>query len=158
MLYRLRTMEEADFEALPYGSEGLWRRLMHACREEKGLEEILTAVKTKRYTRTRLNRMVLCAFLGITQEDFRCPPPYARILAFNDRGRSVLKGAKDTGLYRNLGWDDGSGYCAKEQRWEGLYALFRVDGPGKPGQKERTLISPCLPSEEGAAPAADTGR
>ena len=102
--------------------------------------------------------MVLCAFLGITQEDFRCPPPYARILAFNDRGRSVLKGAKETGLYRNLGWEDGSGYCAKEQRWEDLYALFRVDGPGKPSQKERTLISPCLPLEEDAAQTADTGR
>ena len=157
VLYRLRTMQEADFEALPYGSEGLWRRLMRACREERGLEDILTAVKTKRYTRTRLNRMVLCAFLGITQEDFRCPPPYARILAFNDRGRNVLKGAKDTGFYRNLGWDDGSGYCAKEQRWEGLYELFRADGPGRPRQKERTLINPCLPLEEGV-PAADTGR
>ena len=156
VLYRLRTMQEADFEALPYGSEGLWRRLMRACREERGLEDILTAVKTKRYTRTRLNRMVLCAFLGITQEDFRCPPPYARILAFNGRGRSVLKGARDTGLYRNLGWDDGSGYCAKEQRWEGLYELFRVDGPGRPRQKERTLINPCLPLEVGV-PAADTG-
>lgn len=142
VLYRLRTMGDADFEALPYGSEGLWRRLMHACREEGHLEDILTAVKTKRYTRTRLNRMVLCAFLGITGEDFRCSPPYARILAFNQRGREVLKVAKDTGLYRNLGWDDGSGYCAREQQWGDLYELFRVDGPGRPGQskKERTLV------------------
>ena len=28
ILYRLRTMENEEFEALPYGSEGLWRRLM----------------------------------------------------------------------------------------------------------------------------------
>lgn len=144
VLYRLRTMENTDFEALPYGSEGLWRRLLRACREEGRLEDILTAVKTKRYTRTRLNRMVLCAFLGLTQADFRCSPPYARILAFNAKGREVLKKAKDTGLYRNLGWDDGSDDCAKEQRWGDLYELFRVDGPGKPGQakKERTLVCP----------------
>ena len=144
VLYRLRTMENADFEALPYGSEGLWRRLLRACREEGRLEDILTAVKTRRYTRTRLNRMVLCAFLGLTQEDFRCFPPYARILAFNAKGREVLKKAKDTGLYRNLGWDDGSDDCAKEQRLGYLSELFRVDGPGRPGQaeEERTLVCP----------------
>ena len=66
ILYRLRTMTDEEFEALPYGSEGLWRRFMHACRKYATLEEILNAVKTKRYTRTRLDRMVMCAFLGIT--------------------------------------------------------------------------------------------
>lgn len=142
VLYRLRTMGDGDFEALPYGSEGLWRRLMHACREESGLEDILTAVKTKRYTRTRLNRMVLCAFLGITQDDFLYSPPYARILAFNPKGREVLKIAKQTGLYRNLGWEDGSDYCTKERQWASLYELFRIDGPGMPelAKQERTLI------------------
>lgn len=30
ILARLRTMTEAEFEALPYGSEGLWRKLMKA--------------------------------------------------------------------------------------------------------------------------------
>ena len=61
-------MTDAEFEALPYGSEGLWRKLMHASREKASLEEILTAVKSKRYTRSRLDRMVMCAFLGITRE------------------------------------------------------------------------------------------
>ena len=46
----LRTMTESEFEALPYGSEGLWRKLMHASRRENTLEDIFTAVKSKRYT------------------------------------------------------------------------------------------------------------
>ena len=29
VLARLRTMSDAEFEALPYGSEGLWRKLLH---------------------------------------------------------------------------------------------------------------------------------
>ena len=29
VLHKLRTMRDADFEALPFGSEGLWRKLMH---------------------------------------------------------------------------------------------------------------------------------
>jgi predicted nucleotidyltransferase len=32
ILAKLRTMQEADFQQLPYGSEGLWRKLMHAVR------------------------------------------------------------------------------------------------------------------------------
>ena len=68
VLAKLRTMSDEEFEALPYGSEGLWRKLMHAAREKATLEEILTATKSKRYTRTRLDRMVMCAFLGLTAQ------------------------------------------------------------------------------------------
>ena len=65
ILYRLRTMTDDEFEALPYGSEGLWRKLMHNARNYATLEEILSATKSKRYTRTRLDRMVMCAILGL---------------------------------------------------------------------------------------------
>lgn len=139
ILYRMRTMTDADFEALPYGSEGLWRRLMHAARQEASLEDIFTAVKTKRYTRTRLNRMVLCAFLGITEEAMQAGAPYARILGFTDRGRELLKKAKGTGLYRNIGESDRSNYSKQEGLWANLYQLFRVDTPGTPGLEERVI-------------------
>ena len=66
VLARLRSMTEEQFEALPYGNEGLWRKFMHACRREATLEAINSATKSKRYTRTRLDRMVMCAFLGLT--------------------------------------------------------------------------------------------
>ena len=39
------------------------------------------AVKSKRYTRSRLNRMVLCAFLGLTAEDLAAEAPYVRFWA-----------------------------------------------------------------------------
>ena len=48
ILYRLRTMTDDEFVALPYGSEGLWRKLMHASRSCATLEDILTATKSKR--------------------------------------------------------------------------------------------------------------
>ena len=34
VLARLRAMGEDEFAALPYGSEGLWQKVMHACRTE----------------------------------------------------------------------------------------------------------------------------
>ena len=93
ILAKLRTMTDAEFEALPYGSEGLWRKLMHASRSKTTLEEIIAATKSKRYTRTRIDRMILCAFLGLSLEDLMTMPPYTRVLGFTDRGRKVLKEA-----------------------------------------------------------------
>lgn len=138
ILARLRTMTDREFEALPYGSEGLWRRLMHASREEGCLEDILTRVKTKRYTRSRLDRMVLCAFLGLTQEDLAAPAPYARILAFDDVGRSLLKGSD---FCKNLGWQGKSSYAALEQRCNTLYGLFCRDGIPKADAAQKQRLS-----------------
>ncbi len=124
MLYRLRTMTDEEFEALPYGSEGLWRKLMHNARKFATLEEIITATKSKRYTRTRLDRMVMCAFLGITQADIDSPAPYTRVLALNDRGREALKFARQTGEFPNAGESVDSPYQALEHRAGMVYSLF----------------------------------
>ena len=132
ILSKLRTMTDAEFEALPFGSEGLWRKLMHACREKATLEEILTAVKSKRYTRTRLDRMVMCAFLGLTAQDLAAPAPYARVLALNDKGREILKAARETGHYPNIGEKVDHPYQQIENRCSALYGLFCADTPESP--------------------------
>lgn len=140
MLAKLRTMTDAEFEALPYGSEGLWRKLMHACRQETTLEEILSATKSKRYTRSRLDRMVMCAFLGITAEDMAMEIPYIRVLAFNSRGRTVLKEAKKTGLYLNAGESFDDPCWQLEKRCGDLYGLFCTEGVEPPGREENRRI------------------
>ena len=124
ILYRLRTMEDDAFAALPYGSEGLWRKLMHSARKYATLEEIIAATKSKRYTRTRIDRMVMCAFLGISQTDMDMPAPYTRVLAFNDRGREILKNAKKVGQFPNAGEVTNSPYEELENRAGLLYSLF----------------------------------
>lgn len=140
ILTRLRTMSNEEFEALPFGSEGLWRKLMHASRSEATLEEILAATKSKRYTRTRLDRMVLCAFLGLTLEDFLSPVPYTRVLAFSGTGREVLKNARQFGTFLNAGEAHDSAYCEKEYRMGDLYGLFCTDAPGAPGSERRRRV------------------
>ncbi len=124
ILAKLRTMTDAEFEALPFGSEGLWRKLMHESRRQATLEDILTAVKSKRYTRTRLDRMVMCAFLGITEEILQQPAPYVRALAFNDTGREILKKARLTGEFVNIGQPTDHPFEALEHRCTDLYDLF----------------------------------
>ena len=135
MLAVLRTMNDEQFEAIPFGSEGLWRKFMHACRKQTTLEDSLTATKSKRYTRTRLDRMAMCAFLGITAEDLSAPVPYVRTLAFNDRGRAVLRLASQTGLFLNAGESYDNPYYTLERRCGDLYGLFCLDGPEAPGRE-----------------------
>ena len=132
ILAKLRTMTDAEFEALPYGSEGLWRKLMHESRQRSTLEDILTAVKSKRYTRTRLDRMVMCACLGITKQMLAAPAPYVRVLALNDNGRAILKQARQTGTFLNAGESSDHPYWAFEQHVGRLYGLFAVDTPDAP--------------------------
>jgi len=140
ILYRLRTMNDERFEALPYGSEGLWRKLMHAARQESTLEDIIAATKTKRYTRTRIDRMILCAFLGITEKMIQAPAPYARVLAFNDKGREILKTARQTGQFPNIGESLEDPYQVLEDRCGSLYGLFAQREPGHPDAVSKDRI------------------
>ena len=141
ILARLRTMSDEEFQALPYGSEGLWRKLMHAARRESTLEDILTAVKSKRYTRSRLDRMVMCAFLGLTAADLAAPAPYTRVLALNRRGREILKKARETGLFPNIGEKVDHPCQSLETRCGRLYGLFAADTPDAPDQNEAARIT-----------------
>ena len=141
ILARLRTMTDGEFEALPYGSEGLWRKLMHECRQKNTLEEILTAVKSKRYTRTRLDRMVMCAYLGLTGDDLAAPAPYARVLGFTKRGQQVLHKAKQQTTLYNVGQRVDSPQWAIEQRCNDLYGLFaRSVEPAGMEPKRRVIL------------------
>ena len=139
ILARLRTMTDDEFEALPYGSEGLWRKLMHESRRQATLEEILTAVKSKRYTRTRLDRMVLCAFLGLDQAAMASTPDYARVLAFNDLGRQLLSGHRKGGYFLHTGEKTDHPHWLLEQRSEALYGLFAAT-PEPPNQAEKSRV------------------
>ena len=140
ILYRLRTMTDAEFEALPYGSEGLWRKFMHACREEATLEAIIAATKSKRYTRTRIDRMVMCAFLGITKDTLEDVVPYTRVLAFNDRGREILKKAKKDTWFVNTGEAVDHPHWQLEQRCSSLYGLFCIQEPEVPEAESNQRI------------------
>ena len=140
VLMKLRTMTDAEFEALPYGSEGLWRKFMHASRREASIIAITAATKSKRYTATRIHRMLLCAFLGITEECLSSPAPYVRALAFNDTGRTVLKQAREHLQVINAGEAPDHPYYQMERRCADLYALTRLDSVDPPGDEDKQRI------------------
>ena len=94
MLSVLVRLTADDLAALPDANEGLDNRLLEAIRKGRTIEEICTQAKTKRYALSRIRRMIFCAYLGITKEESTAPAPYARVLAFNDKGREVLRLAR----------------------------------------------------------------
>lgn len=142
VLLRLRTMTDEEFAALPYGSEGLWRKLMHASRRYATLEEIIAATKSKRYTRSRIDRMILCAYLGITQEMMQTPAPYARVLAFNDAGRAILSRVKENGYFMNIGQRTNHPWEETELRCGALYALM-AGNPETPDCEQKYRVIYC---------------
>ena len=140
ILTKLRLMDEDQFAALPFGSEGLWRRFMHATRKHASVEDILIATKTKRYTRSRIDRMLMCAFLGITQDTMDAPVSYVRILGFNDTGRNVLRTSNSTYRLVNIGDVQKDDYQILENRCSDLYGLFANGSPELPGKEQQYRV------------------
>ncbi len=140
ILSKLRTMTDTEFEAIPYGSEGLWRKLMHNARRFANLEDVITATKSKRYTRTRLDRMVMCAYLDISPEMIASPAPYVRLLAFNDKGRSILRKKKEDFPVVNAGEPVDHPYWALEKRAGDLYGMFCTEGLEPPAAEENRRV------------------
>ena len=133
ILARLRSMEDSEYEQLPYGSEGLWRKLMKAVLTQNDLSSIIDATKSKRYSRTRIDRMILCAFLGLTQEDFGMLPQKIRVLAFTNRGRTVLRN-------RDCFLNAGEAVEEAERRMGSLYGLFGIKEADPPNIEEKRRI------------------
>ena len=126
MLAVLRSLPEEAFRTVPFGSEGLWRRFFRACRQQSNVDGIIDAVKSKRYARSRIARMCLCAYLGITEQLLQTPPPYVRVLALDEQGRQVLKAAGQAGSIPviHAGERRRESYFALEQRCDNLFSLF----------------------------------
>lgn len=93
ILYTLRKMSISDIAKLPDVSEGLENAIKTAANSCNTLYELLNILHSKRYTQTRLQRILLYALIGITKRDISLSKrysPYIRILGFNDKGQNLL--------------------------------------------------------------------
>ncbi len=75
-------------------SEGLENRIKEAALTSQTLDELISKVKTKRYTHSRIRRIILSAYLGITSEMRNCEPQYIHILAHNEIGQKIIANSK----------------------------------------------------------------
>ena len=88
-------------EDCPSAGEGLGRLLKQRARECGDWDEIIKAVKSRRYTYTRISRLCAQLLLGITRSEYgQESPMYIRVLGFSEKGREILAGLRneETGL------------------------------------------------------------
>ncbi len=94
ILAKLRTMNAEDYVNLPEVSEGLENRIFDAVRSAGSLTELYDAIKTKRYSHSRIRRIILSAFLDVKKEYTSGSVPYIRILAMNEKGKEIISSAE----------------------------------------------------------------
>ncbi|MCH5296075.1 MAG: nucleotidyltransferase family protein [Ruminococcus sp.] len=94
VLYKLRSMTADDFKILPEVSEGLENRITEAVKQNVTVDGIIDFIKTKRYTRARIQRIIAAAFVGVCDDLQRNEAMYVRVLGFSKVGATLLKGCR----------------------------------------------------------------
>ncbi len=94
ILAHLRTLSINNIKILPDISEGLEHRIFKSIQKASSLEEIYYNIKTKRYTMSRIKRIVYNSLLGINLEKSQLLPQYIRILASNKKGIAIISKIK----------------------------------------------------------------
>ncbi len=94
ILAQLIKMTASEFAKVPDVSEGLENRIHEAALNSATLEELLDKIKTKRYTHSRLRRIILSAYFGITDDMRLKEPQYISVLDHNEVGQKIIANAK----------------------------------------------------------------
>ena len=93
IIYTLRKMTISEIADLPDVSEGLENAIKNAANNCNNLLDLISCIKSKRYTQTRIQRILIYALLGINKnmmETSKKVNPYVRILGFNQNGKKLL--------------------------------------------------------------------
>lgn len=96
IIYNLRVMSINEIANLPDVSEGLEYALKKAASVSNTLDDLIENIKSKRYTLTRIRRILLYSLLKLTKKDMEISKkvnPYIRVLGFNSKGKYLLSEA-----------------------------------------------------------------
>lgn len=93
IIYKFRNMTKREIAELPDVSEGLENLIKESVEKTNNLVELINLIKNKRYTQTRIQRILLYGLLGITKKDMEVSKktaPYIRVLGCNRQGKRLL--------------------------------------------------------------------
>lgn len=81
-------------------NEGIENKIYQNIFKYDNLNYFILSLKSKRYTLTKIKRTLNNILLGIYKDDFEIIKnidtlPYVRVLAFNDKGREIIKAIKE---------------------------------------------------------------
>ena len=94
-------LRRENIEKYAYVAEGIENRFASMAEKYSTIQEIIGAVKTKRYTYTRLSRIAASVLVGLDKatlkENIKGGVAYVKILGANDKGMAILKEIKKKG-------------------------------------------------------------
>ena len=93
ILYILRKMTIEEIKDLPDVSEGLENAIKNAANSCNNVIDLVNIIKSKRYTQTRIQRILVYALLGINKkmmETSKKVTPYTRVLGYSDKGKKLI--------------------------------------------------------------------
>lgn len=96
LLTLLKTKNAEELKACANISEGLENRILTAMSEAATLGDLCDRIKTKRYSHAKLRRALCAAALNLPADLPTADAPYLRLLAFNQKGRALLRSLKKT--------------------------------------------------------------
>jgi predicted nucleotidyltransferase len=95
--YKIATNPNS-FSKLPDNMEGLENKFIKEIMKAKSTDELIMLVKSKRYTYTRLSRLICQYFIGFENYDIQSlrtsKPNYLRVLGLNSVGAQIVKEIK----------------------------------------------------------------
>lgn len=98
ILATLRRMSLEDISRVQGVTEGLENRIKKASLKSSTVEQLINSIKTRRYTRTKIQRIILHLMMNLSKKDVktfnRCGPLYARVLGFSRKGKTLLRTIK----------------------------------------------------------------
>lgn len=95
ILYKLSSMTENEIKNIPDVDEGFENRIVSTVQNSTNFNELCEKLKTKRYTMSRIRRILCRAILGIDKEIKSIDVPYIRVLGFTEKGSTLLKDIKN---------------------------------------------------------------
>lgn len=93
IIYKIRMMKTEEIANVPDVSEGLENTIKNAAFETNSINNLISKVKSKRYTETRIQRILTCILLGITKDDKEMSKtivPYVRVLGVKKDAKQLL--------------------------------------------------------------------
>lgn len=132
LIFLLRSRGKEYIRSLPDVSEGLENRIYDAALRCGAREELISRIKTKRYTYTRISRILLYALLGITADMINkrnaCAIDHIRVLGV--KNEDVLKElSKKSGIPLVTGSAAASQYEDIDVKASNVYALSQKTAP-----------------------------
>jgi predicted nucleotidyltransferase len=98
LIYKILTSDGSQLGSILSATEGLENRVKKAASESVDMDSLIKAILSKRYTLTRIHRLLTHTLVGLDKDSFQYlldhRVNYARVLAFSKKGASLLKQIK----------------------------------------------------------------